>query len=70
MLQPLHVETGDPVVFRKTYSLRKMYELLADNTENGLEGPQVWSEATHQWNRIPTYQPYLHVGFATISNDA
>lgn len=44
-----------------------MYKLLADNTENGLEGPAVWAAATHQWNKQPTYTPYIQVGFANFN---
>lgn len=45
-----------------------MYHLLNDNTENGLEGPEVWAAATHQWNKIPTYQPHCVIGCYTYSN--
>lgn len=53
--KPLNYSTGQPVTIIKHFNLHEMYKLLNDNTENGLEGPDTWSKATHQWNKIPTY---------------
>jgi hypothetical protein len=44
---PLNYTTGAPVIIERTFNLRQMYNLLNDNTEDGLEGPLVWAEATH-----------------------
>jgi hypothetical protein len=64
---PVNVSTGKPTVLTQEYSLAKWYSLLTDNTENGLEGPDTWSKATHQWNKIPTYSPHLVFGAYTSS---
>lgn len=40
---PLNYTTGAPVIIERTYSLHNIYQLLNDNTENGLEGPLVWA---------------------------
>lgn len=39
-----------------------MYKLLADASEDGIEGPTVWANATHFWSSIPTYQVYTISG--------
>lgn len=57
---PLGNEFSKPVVRSQTFSLANMYKLYADNTEDGQEGPLVWSSATHQWNKLPTYPMFVH----------
>lgn len=57
---PLGNEFSKPVVRKQRLSLSDMYKLYADNTEDGQEGPLVWANATHQWNKIPIYEMYVH----------
>jgi hypothetical protein len=40
---PISTSTGVPVHIKKHYKLADAYTLLNDVTENGLEGPTVWS---------------------------
>jgi hypothetical protein len=47
IIKPLPLYNSAPVVISKIYSLAELYKLYADNTENGLEGPLVWANATH-----------------------
>jgi len=56
------------MVLRKHFNMREWYKILNDTSENGLEGPTVWSEATHQWNKIPTYTPHAIVGVYNYAN--
>jgi len=45
--KPINYATGAPMVLNKHFNLRECYNLLNDNTENGLEGPTTWANATH-----------------------
>jgi hypothetical protein len=47
IIKPLPLYNSSPVVISKMYNLAELYKLYADNTENGLEGPLVWANATH-----------------------
>jgi hypothetical protein len=47
IIKPLPLYNSKPVVISKMYNLAELYKLYADNSENGLEGPMVWSNATH-----------------------
>jgi len=58
------VVSGPPLVTKHKILLSEAYKLLNDNTENGLEGPTTWAAATHQWDKIPTYQPYYLIAVA------
>jgi len=66
--KPVNYQTGQPMVIRKHFDMRKCYTLLNDQTENGLEGPDVWARATHQWNKIPTYTPWAIIGVYNYAN--
>lgn len=61
------VVSGRPVVVKHQIKLAEAYKLLNDNTEDGIEGPSTWAAATHQWDRIPTYQPYYLVAVANAA---
>jgi hypothetical protein len=47
IIKPLPLYNSKPVVISKMYNLAELYKLYADSTENGLEGPMVWANATH-----------------------
>jgi len=59
IIKPLPLYNSKPVTISKMYNLAELYKLYSDSTENGLEGPMVWSNATHQWNKTPTYCPFI-----------
>jgi hypothetical protein len=33
-----------------------------------LESPLVWYNATHQWNKIPNYEVFIHAGIWSFGN--
>jgi hypothetical protein len=47
IIKPLPLYNAKPVVISKMYNLAELFKLYADSTENGLEGPMVWANATH-----------------------
>jgi hypothetical protein len=47
VIKPLPLYNSKPVVISKMYNLFELYKLFSDATDDGQEGPLVWSQATH-----------------------
>jgi hypothetical protein len=47
IIKPLPLYNSKPVVISKMYNLSELYKVYSDATDDGQEGPLVWSQATH-----------------------
>jgi hypothetical protein len=47
IIKPLPNLNTKPVVISKMYNLAELFKLYSDATDDGQEGPLVWSQATH-----------------------
>lgn len=61
-------EYSKPVVITKEYNTKDLYTLLVDGTEDGKESPLVWYNSTHQWNKIPDFEVFIHSGVWSFGN--
>jgi hypothetical protein len=68
IIKPLPNLNTKPVTISKMYNLSDLYKVYGDSSEDGKEGPLVWAQATHQWNKIPTYCPFIQTGVYAFRN--
>jgi hypothetical protein len=70
IIKPLPLYNTKPLVISKMYNLLELYKLQSDATDDGQEGPLVWANATHQFDKQPTYCPYIQTGVYAYRNVA